>query len=42
MVSSLSNLVNNLSEETHRIECKYRHNDKKNVKHVALNIIHKF
>ena len=29
MTSSLSNLVNNLSEETHRIKCKYRHDEKK-------------
>ena len=29
MASSLSNLVNNLSEGTHRIKCKYRDGDKK-------------
>ena len=29
MASSLSNLVNNLSEGIHRIKYKYRHNDKK-------------
>ena len=29
IASSLSNLVNNLSEEIHKIKCKYRHNDKK-------------
>ena len=29
MTSSLPNLVNNLSEEIHRIECKFRHGDKK-------------
>ena len=29
MASSLSNLVNNFSEEIHRIKCKYRHDDKK-------------
>ena len=29
MVSSLSNLVNNLSKEVHRIKCKYGHDDKK-------------
>ena len=29
MASSLSNLVNNLSEGIHRIKCKYRHDDKK-------------
>ena len=27
--SSLSNLVNNLSEGTHRIKCKFGHDDKK-------------
>ena len=29
MASSLSNLVNNLSEEIHRIKCKFGHDDKK-------------
>ena len=29
MVSSLSNLVNNLSEGIHRIKCKFTHDDKK-------------
>ena len=29
MASSLSNLVNNLSEGIHRIKCKYEHDDKK-------------
>ena len=29
MTSSLSNLVNNLSEGIHRIKCKHRHKDKK-------------
>ena len=29
MVSSLSNLVNNLFERIHKNKCKYRHNDKK-------------
>ena len=29
MASSLSNLVNNLSEGVHKIKCKYEHNDKK-------------
>ena len=29
MVSSLSNLVNNLSEGIHRIKCKIGHDDKK-------------
>ena len=37
MTSSLSNLVNNLSEGLHRIKCKSG-NDEKNVKHVELNI----
>ena len=27
MANSLSNLVNNLAEGIHRIECKYRHDD---------------
>ena len=29
MASSLSNLVNNLSEEIYRIKCKLEHHDKK-------------
>ena len=29
MANSLSNLVNNLSEELHRIKCKLGHDDKK-------------
>ena len=29
LASSLSNLVNNLSEGIHRIKCKYKHDDKK-------------
>ena len=29
MASSLSNLVNNISEGVHKIKCKYEHNDKK-------------
>ena len=29
MASSLSNLVNNLSEGIHRIKCKFEHDDKK-------------
>ena len=28
MASSLSNLVNNLSERIHKIKCKYGHDDK--------------
>ena len=38
MVSSLSNLVKNLSEGTHIIKCIYGQNDKKNVKLSELNI----
>ena len=37
MASSLSNLVNNLTEGIHRIKCKYGHNDK-NVRLLELNI----
>ena len=29
MASSLSNLVNNLSERIHKIKCKYENNDRK-------------
>ena len=29
MASSLSNLVNNLSQGIHRIKCKFGHDDKK-------------
>ena len=29
IASSLSNLVNNLSEGIHKIKCKYGHDDKK-------------
>ena len=29
MTSSLSNLVNNLSEGIHKIKCKFGHDDKK-------------
>ena len=29
MASSLSNLVNNLAEGTHKIKCKYKHENKK-------------
>ena len=29
MASSFSNLVNNLSEEIHKIKCKYGHDNKK-------------
>ena len=29
MASSLSNLANNLSEEIHKIKCKFGHDDKK-------------
>ena len=41
MASSLSNLVNNLSEGIHRIKCKYGHDDKKceicGIKHKYCN-----
>ena len=37
MASTLSTLVNNLSEENHIIRCKYGHDDKK-----LLSWIHKF
>ena len=37
MASSLSNLINNLSEGIDRIKCKLRY-DYKNVKRVQLNI----
>ena len=37
MASSLSNLVNNLSEGIHTIKCKHGHDDK-NVKLAELNI----
>ena len=37
MASSLSNLVNNLSEGIHKIKCKFWHNYK-NFKHAELNI----
>ena len=29
MANSLSNLVNNLCKEIHRIKCKFEHNEKK-------------
>ena len=39
MATLLSNLLNNLSEGTHKIKCKYRHGVKtKNAKSAALNI----
>ena len=37
MARSLSKLVNNFSEEIHRIKCKFKDVDKK-LKHVELNI----
>ena len=37
LASSLSNLVNNLSEGIHRTQCKYEHDDK-NVTLVELNV----
>ena len=36
MESSLSNLVNNLTEAIHKIKCKYGHDDEKNVKLAKL------
>ena len=36
MVSSLSNLVNDLAKGIHKVESKFEHNDK-NVKLVKLN-----
>ena len=40
MVSSLSNLVNNLSEVIHKIKCKFEHDDKKyetcGIKYIAI------
>ena len=36
MVSSLSNLFNDLAEGIHKIKCKYGHNDK-NMKLAELN-----
>ena len=38
MTSTLSNLVNNLSGEIHRIKCKFEHNDK-TLELVVVNII---
>ena len=37
MASSLSNLLNSLSERIHTIKCKFGHDDKR-VKHVRLYI----
>ena len=37
MASSSSNLVKNFTEGIPKIKCKYRHNDKKNLKLVKLN-----
>ena len=38
MERSLSKLANNLSEGIHRIKCKLRHDDKKNMKIAELNV----
>ena len=38
MASSLSNLVNNVSERIHRTKRKFRHDKKKIVKFLQLNI----
>ena len=44
MTSSLSNLVNNLSEGLHRIKCKLGHNEKKcetcGIKYNGANYVH--
>ena len=39
MANPLSNLVNNLSEEMHKIKCKYLHDDK-NLEHLELHVNH--
>ena len=38
MANPLSDFLNILSEGMQIIKCKYRHDDKKNVKNVELNI----
>ena len=40
--SSLSNFVGGLAEGTHKIKCKYGHDDKKNVLKNACGIKHKY
>ena len=44
MTRSLSNLVNDRSEWIHKVKCKYRDIDEKNVKLVELhiNILYKY
>ena len=46
MASSLSNLVNNLSEINHKIKCKHRHEDKKcqtcGIKYNYCNFFHEY
>ena len=37
MASVSSNLVNNVSERIHKIQCKHGHDDKKNMRLVELN-----
>ena len=37
MINSLPNLVDNLAEEIHKIKCKFKHDNKKNLKRVELN-----
>ena len=37
MAGSLSNLLNNLSEGVHKVNCKYGHDDK-NLRFMELNI----
>ena len=39
MASSLSNLVDNLAEEIHKIKCKYGHDNKKYVKYTKFVIV---
>ena len=38
IASSLSNVVNNLSEEIHRIKCKYGHDDKSKL-NISIEIV---
>ena len=38
MATSLSNLVNNLSEGIHKTKCKFKYDDKNFLKYVELNI----
>ena len=38
MASPLPNPVNNLSEEIHKIKCKYGHNKKKKIAELSISI----